>query len=147
MKSMMGFVFFLLFLAGFALVMLQGRQMSQLGGSGAEVTGISWRPVKIGAESIPEDSGIYILFEVDGSISGHGGCNRFSGSLAQSDSGIAVGQLASTRMACSDEIMNREIAFMEAVQQTADFSSDGNRMSLLDSEGNALAAFVPGGGD
>lgn len=142
----MGFVFFLLFLAGFALVMLQGRQMSMVGGGGAEITGISWRPVTVGSAAIPEDSGIFILFEVDGSITGHGGCNRFSGSLEKSDSGIGVGQLASTRMACSDEIMNRELAFMEAVQQTTDFSSDGNRANLLDSEGNVIVTLVPGSG-
>ena len=144
MKSMMGFVFFLLFLAGFALVMLQGRQMSMVGGGGAEITGISWRPVTVGSAAIPDDSGIFILFEVDGSITGHGGCNRFSGSLEKSDSGIAVGQLASTRMACSDEIMNRELAFMEAVQQTTDFSSEGNRANLFDSNGNVLATLGRG---
>jgi len=145
MKSMMGFVFFLLFLAGFALVMLQGRQMGQLGGGGAEVTGISWRPITIGEESIPDDSGMFILFEVDGSVAGHGGCNRFSGSLQQSDSGIAVGQLSTTRMACADVIMNREMAFIEAVQKMTDFNSSGDRMSLLDDDGTVLATFVAGG--
>ena len=144
MKSMMGFVFFLLFLAGFALVMLQGRQMIQLGGGGAEVTGVSWRPVAIGEASIPDDSGMYILFEVDGSITGHGGCNRFSGSLEKSDSGIAVGQLSATRMACADVIMGRESAFIDAVQKTTDFRSGGDRMSLLDSDGNILARFFSG---
>lgn len=147
MKSMMGFVFFLLFLAGFALVMLQGRQIGQLGGGGAEVTGISWRPVAIGAESIPDDSGMYILFEVDGSVNGHGGCNRFSGSLEQSDSGIAVGQLSTTRMACADVVMSRESAFIDAVQKTTDFKSGGERMSLLDKDGGVLATFVAGGGN
>lgn len=143
MKSMMGFVFFLLFLAGFALVMLQGRQIGRPGG-GAEITGVSWRPVTIGADTIPDNSGVFVLFEVDGSVTGHGGCNRFTGSLASSDSGIAVGQLASTRMACSEEIMNREMAFMEAVQQTTGFRGDGQRMNLLDSEGNVLVTLVPG---
>jgi putative lipoprotein len=140
-------VFFLLFLAGFAFVMLQGRQMIQSGGGGAEVTGISWRPVTVGEESIPEDSGLYILFEVDGSIAGHGGCNRFSGSLEQSDSGIAVGQLNATRMACGDVIMSRETAFMDAVQKTADFRSGGDRMNLLDKDSSVLATFVAGGGN
>lgn len=146
MKSMMGFVFFLLFLAGFALVMLQGRQINRAGG-GAEITGVSWRPVTIGAETIPDNSGVFVLFEVDGNVTGHGGCNRFTGSLASSDSGIAVGKLASTRMACSEEIMHREMAFMEAVQQTTGFSGDGQRMNLLDSEGNVLVTLVPGSGD
>ena len=144
MKSMFGFAVFLLFLAGIALVMLQGRSMMSVGGGGAELTGIGWRPVSVGDQEIPEDSGLYVLFEVDGSIKGHGGCNGFFGSLEKADSGIAVGRLGATRMACPDEIMDREMAFMDAVQRTRDFQSGGDRMSLIDEGGNVLAAFVAG---
>ena len=142
MKSMFGFGVFLLFLAGIALVMLQGRSMMSVGGGGAELTGISWRPVSVGDQEIPDDSGLYVLFEVDGSIKGHGGCNGFFGSLERSDSGIAVGQLGSTRMACPGVIMDRETAFMNAVQKTRDFKFGSGGMSLLDAEGHVLATFV-----
>ncbi len=142
MKSMMGFAFFLLFLAGIALVMLQGREMIQVGGSGAEVTGVNWRPVSVGDEAIPEDAGLYLLFEVDGSIKGNGGCNSFFGSLQQADSGIEVGPLGGTRMACPETIMNRETAFMNAVQKLRDFQTGNDGMSLLDEDGNVLARFV-----
>ncbi len=145
MKSMFGFGVFLLLLAGIALVMLQGRSMMSVGGGGAELTGISWRPVSVGDQEIPEDSGLYVLFEVDGSIKGHGGCNGFFGSLEKADSGIAVGRLGATRMACPDEIMDREMAFMDAVQRTRDFRSGGDRMSLIDEGGSVLAVFVAGG--
>ena len=144
MKSMFGFGVFLLLLAGIALVMLQGRSMMSVGGGGAELTGISWRPVSVGDQEIPEDSGLYVLFEVDGSIKGHGGCNGFFGSLEKADSGIAVGQLGATRMACPEEIMDRETAFMGAVQRTRDFQSGGDRMSLIDESGSVLAVFVAG---
>ena len=144
MKSMFGFAVFLLFLAGIALVMLQGRSMMSVGGGGAELTGISWRPVSVGDQEIPEDSGLYVLFEVDGSIKGHGGCNGFFGSLEKADSGIAVGRLGATRMACPDKIMDREMAFMDAVQRTRDFRSGGDRMSLIDEGGSVLAVFVAG---
>ena len=95
MKAIVGFAFFLLFLAGIAFVMLQGRQMAKLGGGGAELTGVSWRPV--GGAAVPDDSGMYVSFDVDGSIKGHGGCNGFFGSLQQSETGIEVGPLGSTR--------------------------------------------------
>jgi len=144
MKAMMGFAFFLLFLAGIALVMLQGRDMIQVGGGGVEVTGISWRAVSVGDEAIAEDSGLTLRFEVDGSIKGHGGCNSFFGSLQKSDSGIEVGALGSTRMACPETIMNREIEFMGAVQETRGFQTSGDGMSLLDEDGKVLAAFVAG---
>lgn len=142
MKAMMGFAFFLLFLAGIALVMLQGRQMVQLGGSGVELTDITWQPIMVGDESLPEDSGMYIRFEVDGSIKGHGGCNAFFGSLERTDAGIGVGPLGGTRMACPEDIMDRETAFMDAVGKTTDFQSSKERMSLLDADDGVLARFV-----
>ncbi len=142
MKAMMGFAFFLLFLAGIALVMLQGRQMAQVGGGGAGLTGITWQPIMVGDETIPEDSGMYILFEVDGSIKGHGGCNGFFGSLEQTESGIGVGPLGGTRMACPEAVMDRETDFMDAVGKIADFQSSNERMSLLDEDGGVLARFV-----
>lgn len=147
MKSMFGFGIFLLFLAGFALVMMQGRQMSSVGGGGAELTGVSWRPVSVGDQEIPEDSDLYVLFEVDGSIKGHGGCNSFFGSLEKVGSGIGVGPLGATRMACPKEIMDRETAFMEAVQSTRDFQSGSGRMSLIDVDGGVLATFVAAADD
>ena len=142
MKAMMGFAFFLLFLAGIALVMMQGRQMVQVGGSGAELTDITWQPIMVGDATIPDDSGMYIRFEVDGSIQGHGGCNKFFGSLERTDSGIGVGPLGGTRMACPEDIMNRETDFMDAVGKTADFQSSKERMSLIDKDNGVLARFV-----
>ena len=144
MKAILGFGFFLLFLAGIAFVMLQGRQLAQVGGGGAELTGIAWRPVTVGGEPVPEDSGMYIQFEVDGSIKGHGGCNGFFGSLQQSESGIEVGPLGATSMACPGEIMDREMAFLEAVQKTTSFETGGDDMSLLDEASGVLAEFVAG---
>ena len=144
MKGLIGFGFFLLFLAGIAFVTLKGGKMVQLGasGGGAEVTGIRWRPVMVGDDAIPDDSGMFIQFEVDGSIKGHGGCNGFSGSLEQAKSGIGVGPLRITRMACPEPIMSREVTFIDAVQKTGNFDTRNDNMRLLDEENDVLAEFV-----
>ena len=142
MKAIVGFAFFLLFLAGIAFVTMQGKQMGQSGSSGAEITGIKWRAVSVGDEAIPANTGIYIRFEVDGSIEGHAGCNGFSGSLEQRDSGVGVGPLGTTRMACPDPIMSREATFIDAVQKMASFQSTSDSLSLLDEESDVLAEFV-----
>lgn len=149
MKATIGFGFFLLFLAGIALVTLKGRQMAEQGmtGGGAELTGTKWRPILVGNMEIPEDSGMYVSFDVDGSIKGQGGCNGFFGSLQQSDSGIEVGPLGATRMACEESIMNRERSFLEAVQNTKGFATNSNGLRLMDSDGNALAELVTSAGD
>lgn len=142
MKAIVGFAFFVLFLAGIAFVTMQGKQLVQLGSSGAEITAIKWRAVSIGDEAIPANSGIYIQFEVDGSIEGNAGCNGFFGSLEQRDSGVGVGPLGSTRMACPDPIMSREMSFIDAVQKMASFQSTSDSLSLLDEEGDVLVEFV-----
>lgn len=141
MKAMMGFGFFLLFLAGIALVMLQGREMARqnMPGGGASMTGIEWRPTLLGADEIAADSGMFVLFAVDGSINGNGGCNNFFGSLQTTDDGLSVGELGATRMACPTEIMDREMAFMKALQDTTQFEMGGESLQLLGA-GNVLLA-------
>jgi len=121
--------------------MIDGVQAPAVGG-GIPVTAVSWRPVRIGDEAVPEDSGLFIQFDVDGSIKGHGGCNRFFGTLQQTDSGIEVGPLGSTRMACPEPVMNRETAFLDAVQKTTGFQTGENSMSLVDEDGGVLASFI-----
>lgn len=141
MKAMMGFGFFLLFLAGIALVLLQGRDMARqnMPGGGASMTAIEWRPTHLGADEIAADSGMFVLFEVDGSISGNGGCNKFFGSLQTMDGELSVGELGATRMACPTAIMDREMAFMKALQDTTVFEMGDNSLQLLGA-GNALLA-------
>ncbi len=48
-------------------------------------------------------------------------------------------------MACAAEIMDREMAFMDAVQRTRDLRSGRDGMSLIDADGGVLATFVAGG--
>ncbi|MGI9271551.1 MAG: META domain-containing protein [Woeseiaceae bacterium] len=140
----MGFGFFLLFLAGIALVMLQGREMARknMPAGGATMTGQEWRPMIIGTSEMPDDSGMYVLFEVDGSIKGNGGCNNFFGSLEETDNGVVVGHLGSTRMACPGEIMDRETAFMAALQEARRFELGENSLQLLGEKNELLAELV-----
>ena len=144
MKAIFGFGFFLLFLAGIALVMLQGREMARqnLPGGGAGMTGVEWRPIVLGADTLPADSGLFVLFAVDGSIKGNGGCNNFFGTLEKTDKGIAVGPLGSTRMACPPAIMDREVAFMQALQATSRFEVGKRRLQLLGTDSQLLAELV-----
>ncbi len=146
MKAIVGFGFFLLFLAGIALVMLQGREMARqnLPGGGASIAGQEWRPILLGADPVPADSGMQVVFGVDGSIKGHGGCNSFFGSLEKTDHGIAVGPLGATRMACAQEVMSMESAFMQALQTTRQIELGEQRLQLLDADRRLLLELVAG---
>lgn len=144
MKAIMGFGFFLLFLAGIALVMLQGREMARqnIPGGGASMTGIEWRPTRLDGNEIAPDSGMFVLFEVDGSIKGSGGCNNFFGSLQTMDGELTVGELGATRMACPRDIMTNETAFMQALQDATRFEMGDNSLHLLGAGGVLLAELV-----
>lgn len=144
MKAIMGFGFFLLFLAGIALVMLQGNEMARqnMPGGGAAMTGIGWQPTLLGADEIAADSGMFVLFAVDGSIKGNGGCNNFFGSLQTADGELSVGELGASRMACPPEIMDRETAFMKALQDTTQFEMGENSLQLLGADDVLLAELV-----
>lgn len=144
MKGVVGFFFFLLFLAGFAFVMLQGRQVAEstLGGGGVSITGITWRPTRIGADGMPADSGMFVQFAVDGGINGNGGCNGFFGSLEKTDAGITVGPLGATRRACPPAIMDREQAMLNALQSTVRFQVNDSGLQLLGGDNLLLAELV-----
>ena len=141
MKAVLGIALLILAVAGLVFFAMQARQGLKAGG-GAQLTGVHWQAVRIDDEALPEDVDLQIQFDVDGSIKGHSGCNRFFGSLQKSESGIEVSPLGSTRMACPEPVMNRETAFLDAVQKMKDFRIGDSEMSLLDEDGNVLASFV-----
>lgn len=146
MKAMLGVGIFLLFLAGIAFMLFQGRQLAaqNMPAGGSEITGVTWRPALIGAEPMPEDTRMFVQFEVDGSIRGHGGCNSFFGTLEKSEHGISIGPLGSTRMACPEPIMSREMAFMDALQKTKQVDVIGTRLQLIGDDDAKLAELVSG---
>jgi heat shock protein HslJ len=82
-------------------------------------------------------------FEISGdTASGFGGCNRYSGAIKESAPGrISLGDLASTRMACGDEQMALEDAYLRDLRKVSSYTflagslalewHDGDRHGLL----------------
>ena len=148
MKSLMGFGFFLLFLAGIALVMLQGREMARqnLPGGGSGMAGLDWRPVMIGDYAVAADTSMFVRFAVDGSVNGNGGCNKFFGTLETTDDGVAMGEIGATRMACPEDIMSLEHAFLQALQAAAQFEMGDDWLKMRSADDTLLAEFALAGG-
>ncbi|WP_180898007.1 META domain-containing protein [Martelella soudanensis] len=58
----------------------------------------------------------------EGQIFGATGCNRFTGAFSvNGEGGIAIGPLATTRMACGDAAMKQERSFLEALGASEGF--------------------------
>lgn len=141
----MGFMFFMLFLAGFALVLLQGRQSaeSNLGEGAAAWAGVEWQPVLIAGEPVPQNSKLMVRFVADGEAHGFAGCNDFGGSLQRTDSRIVVGPLQTTRKACGDEVMQLESAFLNALQSAASIEASVGELKVVGENGELLLDLRP----
>lgn len=82
---------------------------------------------------------------VEGRISGSAGCNRYFGEVALdgNDLTISTGPMGMTRMACSEEVMEQEAAFIEALGRVTRFAIEGETLYLF-SDSEEVLVFSPG---
>ncbi len=99
------------------------------------LAGSEWRPIEITGEAIADDVPLFVRFEAEGEMVGHGGCNRMFGSYTIDNVNLRIGPLGGTRMACLPAIMKREAAFMRALQNSRLFLRDGTKLTLKKAQG------------
>ena len=76
------------------------------------------------------------------SLGGFAGCNSFSGTYGTNGNIIRIGALATTRMACDQEVMDQETAFLEALQGVALIETRGQQVNLTDLRGAIKVTLV-----
>mgnify|MGYP000746007021 CR=1 FL=1 len=101
----------------------------------AGLAGSEWQPTVIGDMAIPKDADVFVQFQAEGELRGHGGCNGFFGSYRISGDSLEIGPLGATHMACPDPIMDRESAFMKALQAAKSYKRDRIALELFDESG------------
>jgi membrane-bound inhibitor of C-type lysozyme/heat shock protein HslJ len=101
-----------------------------------------WQAVALHGQPIEDDNHPTLLVGSDLSVSGHAGCNRFSGALETTEDGVKFGALGVTRMMCAQAEMGRESAYLDALDRTVTISASGDAMMLHDGNGNELAVLV-----
>src|SRR5262245_24976892 len=93
------------------------------GGAGAaapELVGTAWALGDLPGQVL-NDVRPTIAFSGDGTVSGSGGCNDFSGNYTVDGSKLTFGPLASTQKACGDAVDNLEQAYLAALQATQSY--------------------------
>ena len=75
-------------------------------------------------------------------VAGSAGCNTYQGPYTTNGTAAAIGPLASTRMACPDDVMTQETAFLAALQGVGRVENRGVRLNLTDLKGSILVALV-----
>lgn len=143
MKASVGFAFFLLFLAGYALVTVRnmGKEAANSIPTVAELSASAWRPSHLGEMSLAADTDLYVQFEPDGKLGGYAGCNRFFGSYQLNGNTISIEPLGMTRKACPSQVMSFEISFIEALQSAKTVARAETRIALRNDQGQATSRF------
>jgi heat shock protein HslJ len=74
-------------------------------------------------EAAPAEPEITLVFH-NGSISGSSGCNRYNSEVSEGDmpGDLSVGLIASTRMACGDDVNALETRFRQALESANQYS-------------------------
>lgn len=143
MKASAGFAFFLLFLAGFALVNLKnmGDELESSIPTAEYLSATAWRPSHIGEMTLADDVELFVQFETDGEVAGFAGCNRFFGSYDLTENTIRIGPLGTTRMACPPDVTAFEYSFIEALQSAATVARADTRIALRNEKGLTTVRF------
>lgn len=143
MKASTGFGFFLLFLAGIALVsLITIRNRAGAVPTIEQLSASAWRPSNIRDMKIDSDSGMYVQFEADGQLTGYGGCNSFSSRYRLEENRIHVNPIGVARNSCAPETMSLERSFVESLQLATTISGVGRRMAMRNNQGDATIRFV-----
>jgi heat shock protein HslJ len=88
--------------------------------------------------SIGPDTSMTLEFDSENAISGTAGCNSFRGSYSSDSDNLTVGEIAATRRLCEDVVMAQEKLFLEALNRSASWRVEGNRLEIRDVGGAML---------
>lgn len=113
----------------------------------AKLEGNTWRAIAIGDRAVIEPQGrpdgVHIVLDAsEKRFSGSGGINRIMGGYRLSGSSLTFSAPASTMMAGPEELMDQEVAFLKALEETASYALKGETLHLLNKDGNDLVRFV-----
>lgn len=105
------------------------------------LTGPEWTVTQIDSQPALDDAAPTIAFLPNG-VTGSAGCNRFNGGYEADAVSLTFGALATTRMACADDRMEQERAFLTLLSRVAGYetSEDGSGLVLTAEDGRTITA-------
>ena len=111
----------------------------------AALEGATWRLTQVvhadgQLHSVPDSVEATAIF-ASGSVSGSGGCNRYTASYTVAAGKLTIGLAASTMMACPEPQTAVEQPFMAALAATMAYKIEDGQLSLLDAGGQKIATF------
>jgi heat shock protein HslJ len=114
----------------------------------SSLAGTSWQATGInnGREAVVSQAGtekVTATFAEDGTISGSGGCNTYSGTFTTGEGGaITIGPVAATEMACPEPAMQIEQTYFAALGNATTYELEGSTLTLRDANGATQVTFT-----
>jgi putative lipoprotein len=105
----------------------------------ADLAGTGWLVTTINGQAAVADAPPTLAFGVDGTVSGTGGCNQYSGPYETDGGSISIGDLASTLMLCEGAASTQETAFLNALRGATSWRIDETGKLGLDGAGLIVA--------
>ncbi len=104
-----------------------------------DLQGTSWKVTGVNTGSAVESSALTealtIDFGTEGSVTGHGGCNNFTGTYTLDGGTITFSEFASTMMGCDQAVMEMEDKYLAALAAASSVERSGDSLTLRDADG------------
>ena len=98
--------------------------------------GTTWLAEDIDGGGVLDKVQSTITFDRPERMVGHGGCNRFFGTVSRTGDEIQIGPLGGTRMACTNEIMAQERRFLQALEEARSLVHEEKKKTLYMADAN-----------
>lgn len=103
----------------------------------------TWTVESVREAPVGDDIQITMDLAKDGTVSGSGGCNFYSGQAEVGEKTLEINPPAVTRMACPSPVMEQEQAFFDALDAVQGWQVRKENLVLLDREDRAALSLGP----
>lgn len=104
-----------------------------------DLQGTSWKVTGVNTGTALESSALTealtIDFGTEGSVTGRGGCNNFTGTYTLDGGTITFSEFASTMMGCDEAVMEMEDKYLAALAAASTVERSGDSLTLRDGDG------------
>ena len=91
----------------------------------------SYTITSLGENAVSGDELFISFFALDKTVRGNTGCNSFFGNYALDLYALSFSEIGSTEKACETDIMDNEIAFLNALNNTGSYTLQEKELTLF----------------
>jgi len=106
------------------------------------LAGTNWQATAVNGAPVLSGTSLSAAFGADGSLNGSAGCNSYSARYTVNGAQLAITPPSASTMACEEEVMAQESAYLGALASASAFSIEGNELYILDGANQAVVEFV-----